>query len=122
MLLLAKQDLINRDDDAPAVRVFLTSVRTHVVTIKKLLFACPFVRCTITTPTTLSTIAIFTIYTSTTVTIIILIMNLFIAITLTTLKKVQSRSGLIGCGGDLLERPCLAARPLKAHQYRHRAA
>ena len=33
---------------------------------------------------------------------------------------MQSRSGLIGCGGDLLERPCLAARPLKAHQYCHR--
>ena len=38
-MLLAKQDLINRDDDAPAVRAVLTSARTHVVTIKKLLFA-----------------------------------------------------------------------------------
>ena len=55
-MLLAKQDLINRDDDAPAVRAVLTSARTHVVTIKKLLFACRFARCTITTLTTVSTI------------------------------------------------------------------
>ena len=72
-MLLAKQDLINRDDDAPAVRVFLTSARTHVVTIKKLLFA--------------------TIYTSIiTITIIILIMNLFIVVTITliiTLTRLE---------------------------------